>query len=123
MKPVSSPGLALLFASLFGFTSFAQDDIEITSKVTKADLKIEVEVNGTFVADDRDEIAMEPSKYRGDLIVTKILAEGSSVKQGDVLMEFAKDELDEALEQAENEVTDAEVELKKAPGGTRIVHH
>ena len=93
---------------------FAQDTTELTAKVVKMDLKIEVEVVGVFVADDKDEIAMEPSKYRGDLIVTKILPEGSDVKEGDVLMEFDTDKLDEALEEAENEATDAEVELHKA---------
>ena len=97
-----------------GSVAFAQEDSELTAKVVKGDLKIEVEVPGEFVADDKDEIRMEPSKYRGDLIITKILPEGSAVKKGDVLMEFDTDKLDEALEEAENEVTDQDVEVKKA---------
>ncbi len=92
----------------------AQGDQDLTAKVSKGDLRIEVEVMGSFVADDKDEIAMEPSKYRGDLIVTKILPEGVPVKKDDVLMEFDTDKLDEALEEAQNEVTDANVELQKA---------
>ncbi len=91
-----------------------QDRSELTAKVTRGDLKIEVDVMGEFVADDKDEIRMEPSKYRGDLIITKILAEGTAVKKGDVLMEFDTDKLDEALEEAQNEVTDEDVEVKKA---------
>lgn len=106
--------MTLLSIGLLSSNLSAQDDGELTAKVIQQDLKIEVEVSGVFVADDKDEIAMEPSKYRGDLIVTKILPEGSEVKKGDVLMEFDTDKLDEALEEAENEVTDANVELQKA---------
>ncbi len=92
----------------------AQESSELTAKVTKGDLKIEVEVPGEFIADDKDEIRMEPSKYKGDLIITKILPEGTPVKKDEVLMEFDTDKLDEALEEAENEVTDEEVAVKKA---------
>lgn len=94
--------------------SVAQDSSELTAKVFQGDLKIEVEVTGEFVADDKDEIRMEPSKYRGDLIITKILAEGVAVKKDDVLMEFDTDKLDEALEEAQNEVTDESSAVQKA---------
>lgn len=107
----------MVFASLglcVEASAAVQDHSELTAKVVKGDLKIEVEVSGEFVADDKDEIRMEPGKYRGDLIITKILAEGTAVKKGDVLMEFDTDKLDEALEEAENEVTDENVEVKKA---------
>lgn len=106
----------VLFVISFGLTTagFAQDSVELTAKVTKGDLKIDVEVTGEFVADDKDEIRMEPSKYRGDLIITKILAEGTAVKKDEVLMEFDTDKLDEALEEAQNEVTDENVAVNKA---------
>ncbi len=106
--------LATLVPLVIASTLSAQEDNELTAKVTKGDLKIEVEVSGEFVADDKDEIRMEPSKYKGDLIITKILAEGTSVKKDDVLMEFDTDKLDEALEEAENEVTDESVAVRKA---------
>lgn len=85
-----------------------------TGKVTRGDMQLEVNVPGVFVADDKDEIRMEPDKYSGDLIVTRILPEGAEVKSGDVLIEFDGAEVDESIETAQNEVTDAEVELKKA---------
>lgn len=106
--------LFVAFALLHSAQLSGQDSTEITAEVVQADLKIEVELSGVFVADDKDEIAMEPTKYRGDLIVTSILPEGAEVKEGDVLMEFDTNKLDEALEEAENEVTDAQVELQKA---------
>lgn len=105
---------ACLSAISLGSITIAQDSAEMTAVVTQGDLKIDVEVTGEFVADDKDEIRMEPSKYKGDLIITKILSEGTEVKKGDVLMEFDTDKLDEALEEAENEVTDEKVAVKKA---------
>ena len=94
--------------------AIAQETNQLTAKVKKDDLKIEVQVSGTFVAEDKDEISMEPSKYRGDLIITKILPEASVCKKDDVLMEFDSDKLDEALEEAQNEVTDEEAAVRKA---------
>ena len=86
----------------------------LTAKVIKDDLAINVEIPGVFVAEDKDELAIEPEEYRGDLIVTKILPEGTNVKAGDVLMEFDVDKLERALEEAEDKVINAELELKKA---------
>lgn len=91
-----------------------ENDDELTATVIKEDLKIEIEIPGVFVAEDKEEIAMEPQQYKGELIVTKIAQEGTAVKAGDVLMEFDTDNLDDALEEANNVVTDAEVELQKA---------
>ena len=91
-----------------------QDSEPQTAIATKGDLQIQVQLPGVFVADNKDEIKMEPTKYSGDLIITRILAEGVYVKKGDVLLEFDTDKVDEAIEEAENESTDAEVELKKA---------
>ncbi len=105
--------LGLLGAALDGGDSVAQQP-ELTAKVLRQDLKIEIELPGVFVADDKDEIAMEPGQYQGELIITRIKSEGVDVKQGDVLMEFDTDNLDQALEEAQNLVADAEVELKKA---------
>ena len=92
----------------------AQEDDDLTAKVIKDDLKIEIEIPGVFVAEDKDEIAMEPKQYSGDLIITKIAQEGVSVSKGDVLIVFDADNLEDALEEAGNAVTDAEIELQKA---------
>lgn len=104
---------ALLFA-VDNTVGQSENDDELTAKVVKEDLKIEIEIPGVFVAEDKEEIAMEPKQYKGELIVTKIAQEGTAVKEGDVLMEFDTDNLDDALEEANNVVTDAEVELQKA---------
>ena len=85
----------------------------MTAKVIKEDLKIEIEIPGVFVAEDKEEIAMEPKQYSGDLIITKIAKEGITVKKGDELIVFDAANLEDALEQASNAVTDAEIELQK----------
>jgi multidrug efflux pump subunit AcrA (membrane-fusion protein) len=86
----------------------------LRATVVKKELPIDVELSGVFQAEDKDEVRMEPKEYRGDLIVTKIVAEGTYVKEGDLLIAFDKDSLSRALDDARNEVSDAEVELQKA---------
>ena len=102
--------LALLVLNLAVPTVWCQE----TVTVKKGDLNLEVNIPGVFIADDKDEIKMEPRQYSGDLIVTRIISEGASVKPGDVLIEFDSAKLEEAIEEARNEATDAEVGLKKA---------
>ncbi len=86
----------------------------LEAEVVKKDLPIEVELSGTFEAEDKDELRVEPKAYKGDLIVTSLVPEGTEVKKDDVLMEFDQDNLDRALEDARNEVTDKEVARNKA---------
>lgn len=89
-------------------------DASLTARVKQEVLPIQVELAGVFVSENKDEIRMEPKEYRGDLIVTMLREEGESVLEGDVLMEFDESSLTRALEEAQNEGTDAEVELTKA---------
>ncbi len=84
----------------------------VTAK--RGDLDLDVHLPGVFVADDNVEIKVEPKKYVGDLIVTRIVAEGVTVKPGDVLLEFDDAKVVEAIDEAKNEATDASVELQKA---------
>ncbi len=106
---------SILVTCLAGLLSIsAALQAQQTAVVVRGDLEIKTNLPGVFVADDKDEIKMEPEKYSGDLIVTKILQEGVNVKQGDVLIEFDTDLLDESIAEAQNESTDANVELQKA---------
>ena len=107
--------IAIVVAGLTMLPTLLQSSVgQETATAIKGDLEYQVNLPGIFVADDKDEIKMEPSKYKGDLIITKILAEGVYVKKGEVLMEFDTDKVDESIEEAQNEATDANVELKKA---------
>ncbi len=111
-RPVTC--LALLLLATSTPVASAQQSTPATAQVTKGDFSVAVNLPGVFVADNKDEIKLEPSKYRGDLIVTRITPEGTFVNKGDVLIEFDADKLDEAIVEAQNEATDAQVELKKA---------
>ena len=57
---------AIVFTLLSGpFNSFnslraQEDEADLTAKVVKEDLKIEIEIPGVFIAEDKEEIAMEP---------------------------------------------------------------
>jgi len=105
-------GLALLLPLIAA--SPASGDHPLAAEVVQANLPIEVELSGTFAADDKDEVRMEPKEYRGDLIITSLVPEGRSVKKGDVLIEFDRSKIDDAIEEARSEVRDEEVELEKA---------
>ncbi len=91
-----------------------EDSKTLTAEVKKADLPIEVELSGTFVAEDKDEIRVEPKNYRGDLIITQLVAEGRFLKKGDTLIEFDVTTLQDSLEEARDDVTAKEVDLNKA---------
>lgn len=106
--------MALLILGLTITTAAPALQAQETAKAKRGDMQLEVNIPGIFVADDKDEIKMEPEKYSGDLIVTHILPEGADVKQGDVLIEFDQAEVLDAIDEAQNEVTDAQVEFKKA---------
>ncbi len=98
---------------LIGTTVSAQEPESLTARAFQGNLKIDVEIPGVFVSEDKDELAIEPKQYNGELIITKIAREGITVTEGDVLMEFDTANLEEALEQANTDVTDAQIELEK----------
>lgn len=106
----SLPLMSVLLMLAVAMNSTAQQ----TATAEKGDLEMTVHLPGVFIADDKDEIKVEPNQYSGDLIVTRILPEGVTVKKGDVLMAFDAAQVEEKIEEAQNEATDAEVALKKA---------
>ncbi|MHC4990192.1 MAG: efflux RND transporter periplasmic adaptor subunit [Planctomycetota bacterium] len=108
-------GLAVVLS--LGFTD--ADTEAFTAEVIRSDLKIEVELTGTFVAENKDEIRIEPEAYSGELIITRLATEGAAVKTGDVLMEFDPSSLERSLEDARNEVSDKTVALDKATADLR----
>lgn len=121
---VENPNLFCLIsvATLAGLVSFAscsKNDSNLnrsysTVSVTRGDLPISVELGGSLVADTKNELRLEPKAYRGDLIITKIVAEGHPVKAGDVLIEFDPSSLTDALNDARADVGKKRVALVKA---------
>lgn len=104
-------------AALLLVGSTTQDEppgSQLTAGVESGDLPIEVELSGTFVADNKDEIRMEPDAYRGDLIITQLVPEGRTVKEGDVLIEFDPSNLEDSLDDAKDEVKAKQIDVDKA---------
>ncbi len=114
MKNFRTTGYSVCFVIACLYLATEAGLAQETIKAINGDLDRVVNLPGIFVADDKDEIKIEPTKYKGDLIITRILPEGVHVKKGDLLLAFDTDKVDEAIEGAENEATDANVELKKA---------
>lgn len=93
---------------------------ELESIVKKEDLPIETEIAGVFQAQDKSRIAMEPKEYSGELIIKYIIAEGSSVKEGDNLLQFESENLRKAIETATDDASDSQVALQKAQSELEI---
>ena len=114
MATVIGAGACLALAPAPAPAPVPADDELLTAKVSQGDLSIEVDLKGTFVAEDKDEIRIEPDSYRGDLIITQLKSEGQAVKKGDILIEFEAGNLEDSLEEAQDEVTSKQVECDKA---------
>ena len=86
----------------------------LTAPVDKGDLAIEVELPGSFVAEDKDEIRIEPKSYRGELIIVQLAPEGHAVKKGDPLIAFDPKSIEDSLEEAQEEARAKEIEVQKS---------
>ncbi len=67
-----------------------------TYKVKKKDLKIDVELDGVFVADDMEEVALRP-KVWSTFKVEEAVAHGARVHKGDVLVKFDDEDIEKAI--------------------------
>ncbi|KAA0265206.1 MAG: biotin/lipoyl-binding protein, partial [Chlorobiota bacterium] len=107
---------AVLAASLLAAPSPApaREKGALTATVEKKDLPIEIDLAGTFKAQDKTEISVEPDEYSGNLILLKLAPEGSTVKEGDILMKFDKRDLQKAVSSAQNAIDEAQLKLDKA---------
>jgi len=107
-----SIGAALLPGA--GLAADKTADKDMVATAVQKDLPIEVNVSGTFQAQDKQRIAFEPKEYSGELIIKSIIAEGTPVKTDDRLVEFEADNLTKAITKQEGDADDANVELQKA---------
>lgn len=67
-------------------------------QVETDELKIEVELDGIFVADEMEEIALRPEVWSRFKVVEAV-EHGTNVKKGDVLVRFDDEDLEEDLEE------------------------
>ncbi len=82
-----------------------------TFTVKRGDLRITLTESGTLEA--RNKVSIRPQIETGAKILT-IVDEGTTVKEGDILVELDKTEIDSEIERLEDSVIQLEAELKNA---------
>jgi multidrug resistance efflux pump len=79
-----------------------------------------LDLEGTLVPADAAAIALWPERYREELLVLEAVAHGSFVNQGDVLLRFDTDRIDEQIRQEEFELEQAKQKLARSEEENRI---
>jgi HlyD family secretion protein len=86
-------------------------------KVARGPLRIAIEENGYLTAKDNVKIA---PKFKGQGTITVLIEEGKSVVPGDVLIEFDRTQLEQAISELENSLVQYEIELETARANLEI---
>ena len=85
-----------------------------TAKVEQGPFKVEVSLTGVFESAKMAEVSVKPRAWSQPLVVEKAIELGSPVKQGDILVEFDREKIDKAIQDAEVENLLGELALKQA---------
>lgn len=91
----------------------AEDKKPETHQVETKDLKIEVEVDGVFVAEDTEEVALRPEVWSSFKVVEAV-PHGKRVRKGDVLVKFDDTDIEEAIAEKTLQMQLGEVALMAA---------
>lgn len=87
----------------------------------KADLlKIDLELEGVFVAQTMTPVELRPESWSSFKVV-KAVEHGEQVEKGDVLVEFETDKIDEAIADQESAQKLAELSLEQAELGLKLL--
>jgi len=82
-------------------------------KVKKKDLKVEVEAEGVFVAEETEEAPLRPEVW-STFKVLEAVPHGKRVRKGEVLVKFDEKDIDEALEEKDLQQRLGELALLEA---------
>ena len=85
-----------------------------TVKVESGPFRVEINLPGIFEAQRMTEVSIRPKVWALPLVIERAIELGSPVKKGDVLVEFDREKIDKAIDDAEVETTLAEMALKQA---------
>ncbi|NLS97206.1 MAG: HlyD family efflux transporter periplasmic adaptor subunit [Planctomycetaceae bacterium] len=87
----------------------------------KADmLKIDLELDGVFVAQNMTNVELRPESWSSFKVVNAV-EHGTQVEKGDILVEFETDKIDEAIADQETAQELAELSLKQAELGLKLL--
>jgi HlyD family secretion protein len=84
------------------------------------DLRRTIDLDGTLVPVDASEISLWLERYRGELLVLEVVAHGSFVNEGDVLIRFDTTPIEEQIRQAEFDLHQGRQKLSNAEQESRI---
>jgi HlyD family secretion protein len=84
-----------------------------TFKVEAKDLKIEVEAEGVFVAEECEEVALRPETW-ATFKVLEAVPHGKRVRKGDVLVKFDDKDIEKAIDEKSLELRAGELALMAA---------
>jgi HlyD family secretion protein len=85
-----------------------------TSRVEKGPFKIEIVLSGIFEAQRMTEVSVRPRASAWPLVVERAIELGTPVKKGDILVEFDREKIDKAIDDAEVENALGDLALKQA---------
>lgn len=111
--------IGLLWVALGGCRG-SSDAAEDWVKVQRDDLVLSVEITGKLAAVNSDLFGPAPVPDQWEFKISAMAPEGSSAKEGDVVLAFDASELKRTLEQKENERDAVVKEIEKATSNARM---
>src|SRR6266581_2129831 len=91
-----------------------------TYKVKKGTLKLEVSTDATLAALEPFEVKLKTKAYSGAFTVVSAAAHGAMVRKGETILELDPKPMNWAFEGAENELSTARANLKKAEADAEL---
>ena len=91
-----------------------------TTAVKRGSLSLTIDSQGSFEPIDSFEVRIRPKSYSGELTITSIIANGSSVKKGDTLLEIDPVVIKRMIAASDNELLSTKAALSKAEADAKI---
>lgn len=88
--------------------------------VKKGSLKLTIDSAGTFQPVEPFEVRIRPDQYKGELKIVSAAEHGKPVKKGNILIEFATEDIRRDITAAENDLTTARATYAKAEADARL---
>lgn len=83
-----------------------------TLKIEPKKFELEIEVDGVFVAKKTTEVELRPEEW-SQFEITEIVPHGSEIKEGEMLVKFDAEDLNEAIDDLERDQRMSELTLRK----------
>ncbi|CAN5411678.1 hypothetical protein BH10PLA1_BH10PLA1_13820 [soil metagenome] len=96
-------------------------DADAMVKVARGSLPLQIEGEGVLEPVNAVEIRLKPKVFAGELAIKSVVATGTHVKAGDVLLEIDDKPIKKEIASAENELETARANLTKAQSDSDLV--